>query len=258
MGLSKPQKRLLILEHGSKGSGTVEYRNPIHMQLRELIREKIEEGEYKPGEMIPSERELSTIYGLNRITVRNAIAALVNEGLLKKVQGKGTFVIKPKIERDLYTLSGFGNTLLEKGVTPSTKLLYKGRRKAGKKFSRIFGIDPESEIYNITRLRMGENEPFALEDTYILFDTIENIEEIDFGTFSLYEAFKMSGFEPERAEQTLSLVKIDGVEAKLLQMANNSAVFLFECTSYEKGGKAVEFTRSYTRGDKCSFFTELK
>lgn len=236
----------------------MDYRNPIHVQLRELLRDKIEAGEIKPGEMIPSERELSATYGLNRLTVRNSISALVNEGMLKKVQGKGTFVIKPKVERDLYTLLGLGSTLLERGINPSTRLLYKGKRQAGWKFSRIFGIDEAEQLLNITRLRMGEEEPFALEDTYVLYNAIENIEQMDFQTFSLYEAFKLNGIKLDRAEQSLTLAKIEGSEAKLLQVPSGSSVFLFECVSYDSRNKVVEFTRSYTRGDKCSFYAELK
>lgn len=236
----------------------MDYRNPIHVQLRELLRDKIEAGEIKPGEMIPSERELSATYGLNRLTVRNSISALVNEGMLKKVQGKGTFVIKPKVERDLYTLLGLGSTLLERGINPSARLLYKGIRQAGWKFSSIFGIPEDGKLLNITRLRMGEEEPFALEDTYVLYDAIENIEQIDFQTFSLYEAFRLNGIKLDRAEQSLTLVKLEGSEAKLLQVPSGSAVFFFECVSYDSSNKVVEFTRSYTRGDKCSFYTELR
>ena len=83
---------------------TVDYKSPIYLQLREVVRNKIEEGEYPPGTAIPSENELSEMYGVNRLTVRNAMDALVNEGLLKRIQGKGVFVVGNRIERDLDTL----------------------------------------------------------------------------------------------------------------------------------------------------------
>ena len=71
-----------------------EYKMPIYLQLRELIRNKIEEGEYMPGTAIPSENKLAETFGLNRLTIRNAVDALVNEGLLRRVQGKGVFVVE--------------------------------------------------------------------------------------------------------------------------------------------------------------------
>jgi len=236
----------------------MDYRSPVHAQLRELLREKIETGEIKEGEAIPSERELAATYNLNRLTVRNGISALVEEGLLKKVQGKGTFVIKPKIERDLFSLQGFNNILVQKGIQPSTKLLYAEQRAAGRKYARIFGVEEETKLFNITRLRLGGGEPYELEDTYILYDEIAEVERIDFQNFSLYEAFRLNGIKLDRGEQTLKLVKVEGEEAKLLQIPDGSSVFLFECQSYDENNKTVEVTRAYTRGDKCNFYAELK
>ena len=92
----------------------VDYKSPIYLQLREVVRGKIESGEYPPGMAIPSENELSDMYGVNRLTVRNAIDALVKEGLLKRIQGKGAFVVGDRIERDLDWLSGFRQTFTER------------------------------------------------------------------------------------------------------------------------------------------------
>ena len=74
------------------------YRTPIYLQLREIIRNRIEEGEYLPGTAIPSENKLAETYGINRLTVRNAVDTLVNEGVLQRVQGKGVFVVGDKYE----------------------------------------------------------------------------------------------------------------------------------------------------------------
>lgn len=115
------------------------YKAPIYLQLREVIRTKIEDGEYPPAMAIPSENELADTYGINRLTVRNAIHALVGEGLLKRVQGKGVYVVGKKMERDLETLGGFTQTIREKNALPSTKILVKARRHAGTKSLR-YGI----------------------------------------------------------------------------------------------------------------------
>ena len=88
----------------------IDYQSPIYLQLREVVRAKIEDGEYPPGTAIPSENVLAETYGINRLTVRNAIDALVKEGLLKRVQGKGVYVMV-KFERDLEVLGGFSQTM---------------------------------------------------------------------------------------------------------------------------------------------------
>ena len=89
----------------------ISYKSPLYIQLREVIRSKIEEEEYLPGTAIPSENQLMETYGLNRVSVRSALAALEFEGLLKSVQGKGVFVAGPKAKRNMDTLSGFHNTM---------------------------------------------------------------------------------------------------------------------------------------------------
>lgn len=230
---------------------------PMHIQLRDLIREKIEEGEFKYGELIPSEREFSAKYGLNRMTVRNAISALVSEGLLKKVHGKGTFVTKPKIGNDLYKLQGFGQMLLDKGIKPSTKLVYSGKRQAGYKYASIFGIKEEDYIYRIVRLRLGDNEPISLEDTYVPYDIIKDIELNDFQVHSLYELFEVNNIKLSTGYETLTIVKVRRSEAKLLNVIPGSSVFLLENTSLNTSKKVVEFTRSYVSSEKCIFYNDL-
>lgn len=96
----------------------ISYKSPLYIQLREVIRSKIEEEEYLPGTAIPSENQLMETYGLNRVSVRSALAALEFEGLLKSVKGKGVFVAGPKAKRNMDTLGGFHNTMHQSGETP--------------------------------------------------------------------------------------------------------------------------------------------
>src|SRR5437588_11800459 len=102
------------------------YRNsplPRYFQLKEIMRERIRSGEWKPGELIPSERELSEKYGISRMTARQAITELVNEGLFYREQGKGTFVSRHKITQQLIRLTGFTEDIKARGQRPSTKVL---------------------------------------------------------------------------------------------------------------------------------------
>ena len=122
------------------------YRSPLYIQLREVIRSKIEDGEYLPGTAIPSENQLAETYGLNRLSVRSAVEALENEGLLKSVQGKGVFVQGPKTQRDLETLGGYRHTMQERGKDASTKVLVKAVRSAGPLYARLLQLAPEDPV----------------------------------------------------------------------------------------------------------------
>lgn len=236
----------------------MDYRTPLRIQLCSLLRDKIEEGEFGYGEAIPSERELANTYGLNRMTVRSAISDLVNEGYLKKAQGRGTFVIYPKMERDLITLEGFTTTMREKGVVPSSRIIFTQVRKADYKFSNIFGVDADDDIYNLVRLRMGNDEPIALEYTYVPLKMMDWVENIDLNMVSLYDACESHGIKLLEAQQSLELSKAGKETSKFLNIKEGTMVFLFQCRTFDINKRVIEYTKSFTRGDKSCFHTDLK
>ena len=203
--------------------------------------------------MIPSENELAATYGVNRLTVRNAIDALVQEGLLRRVQGKGAFVVGNLIQRDLDSLGGFRQTVSDRKAEPGTKVLAKSSRPAGSKYAKIFGIDPEDEIFYIRRFNTANGEPVSIDHTYVPCGKVPKLNGIDLGVFSLYEVYGFYGVSPVRAWQTLDLVHLEARDARMLGMDPGQVVLLFCCTSYDERGEVVEYTRSYTCGDKCTF-----
>jgi len=231
----------------------INYRSPIYLQLREVIRNKIEESEYLPGMAIPSENDLADTYGINRMTVRNAIDVLVSEGILKRVQGRCVYVVGSKVERDLETLGGFTQTMRERNILPYTKVLVKALRKAGDKFALIFGIQPDDEIYYVKRLCSADSEPVSLDEIYIPKYIIPKLEGIDLNVFSLYEVYDFCNVTITKAWQTLDLTQLDQKDARMLGIDSSLSVMLFESTSYDDNNRVVEFARTYTRGDKCNF-----
>lgn len=234
------------------------YLSPIYLQLREVVRTKIEEGEYPPCTAIPSECDLAETYGINRQTVRNAIDALVNEGLLRRVPGKGVYVLGKKIERDLDILEGFTQTMLDKHVKPSFKVVAKVLRQAGEKYSLMFDIKPEDDICYIKRLCYADSEPVSLEEIYIPQYLVPKMGGIDLSVFSVYEVYDFYGIRLERARQTLDLVRLEQNDARMLGIDANLPVILFESTTYDDRGRIIEFNRNYARGDKCNFSVHFK
>ena len=231
----------------------VDYKSPFYLQLREVVRAKIEEGEYPPGMAIPSENELSEMYGVNRLTVRSALDALVAEGLLKRIQGKGAFVVGDLLERDLDTLTGFRQTMSERDAEPGTKILAKSRRKAGGKFARIFGIGEDDDIFYVRRLNSANGEPISIEHTYIPASKVPKLDGIDLGVFSLYEVYGFYGVSPVRAYETLDIATLEARDARMLGIDPRQFVLLLTCYTYDKSDEVIEYTCGYTRVDKCSF-----
>ncbi|MFV0555491.1 MAG: GntR family transcriptional regulator [Lactovum sp.] len=230
----------------------ISYESPMYLQLREVIRTKIEDREYLPGVSIPSESELMTNYGVNRHTVRNAIEGLVNEGLLKSIQGKGVYVLAP-IERDLESLGGFTQTMSDKKLNSKRKVLIREKRFATKKYASIFSIKDDDLIYYIKRLDYVNDEAIAIQEIFIPYNLVPNIEEINLEVFRMFDIYKFYGILPKDAWQTLDLATLTQADARLINIKKEQAVFLFSCHTYDEENKLIEFSKSYTRGDKCTF-----
>jgi GntR family transcriptional regulator len=228
-------------------------KNPMYIQLREILRSRIDDGEFIPGSAIPSESELVQTYGLHRLTVRSAIDTLVNEGLLKPVQGKGVYVVGKKLDRDLEKLTGFRQTMRERDVVPGTHVLQETRRQAGLKYGKILHLEPSDEVYYIRRLCLAENEPVSIEDIYIPFNLLNGLDAVDLNVFSLFDIYKFNGIQVTKAWQTLSVTNLDAKDARYLQIKPETKVLLFECISQDNTGRVIEFSRSFTRSDKASF-----
>ena len=138
--------------------------SPLYLQLRELIRSKIENGEYPPGTAIPSVGTLAEKYGIHRLSVRSAISALIGEGLLKSVQGKGIFVVGEKLEQDLETVGGFEQTLKASAKHFEQRLLVKASRTAGPLYASWLNCLAEEPLYYVKRLSLLDGEPLSLEE----------------------------------------------------------------------------------------------
>ena len=231
----------------------INYKSPLYIQLREVIRGKIEDGEYAPGTAIPSENQLAEMYGINRLSVRSALSALEYEGLLKSVQGKGVFVVGPKPQRDLETLGGYRHTIHRLSQPPSTRVLLKAQRKAGPYYSLLLQIDPEDDLWFIRRVNRADGEPVGLEEIYIPVSILPNLDEIDLNLFSIYDIYEWSGIRPRKGYQLLRIAPVDAAVAKLIGLDGEQAVMEFSCITHDESGRPIEFSRNLVRNDKADF-----
>ncbi|WP_075980517.1 GntR family transcriptional regulator [Bacillus massilinigeriensis] len=226
---------------------------PIYVQLRDILRDQIENGIYLPGTAIPSENELSETYGVNRLTVRTAIEGLTKEGIVRPIQGKGVYVMGGRINRDLDTLSGFSRTLREKDSEPKINVLYQKIRKAGRKYSKIFEIEEEAEIHYIKRVCFADGSPMSIEEIFVPASIMSNLNELNVSDFSMYDLYDFYKINVTNAYQTLDIVTLDQNESRLLNINTSQAVYLFSSITYADEKTPIEYAKTYVRADLCEF-----
>ncbi|MDL2249233.1 GntR family transcriptional regulator [Lachnospiraceae bacterium PF1-21] len=237
----------------------IDYRAPIYMQLRERLREKIENGEFPPGTSIPSEFVLARLYEINRITVRNAIDALVNEGLLLRVQGKGVFVLSNKVTLSLDDHQGFVSTFKQEDQTHSLKVKEqtKALRYAGKKHGETFQLDPDDYIYYLRHLTLHNDIPRTLEDLYLPAKLLPNLGEIDTALFPLEDILAFYNIRVKEVHQSMEIVSGDAKIRKFLDTPHEVSLLMLECLYVDDNEQVISYTRSYTRSDMGEYTISL-
>jgi GntR family transcriptional regulator len=238
------------------------YRNspvPRYHQLKEILRERIRSGEWKPGDLIPSERELSETYDISRMTARQAITDLVNEGVFYREQGRGTFVTQNKITQQLLHLTGFTEDIRARGQRPSTKVLAAGMLPAGETAAGQLRIAEDEPIFVLRRLRLADDEPLAIEVSMLNFKGCEQLAEEDFEHQSLYQLLESKyGIPLMEADQEIEAGLASDDEAKILNVALGSAVLHTRRTTFTDRNRPIEYAKSVYRGNKYTFHTHLK
>jgi GntR family transcriptional regulator len=238
------------------------YRNsplPRYYQLKEIMRERVQSEEWKPGDLIPSERELSEKYGISRMTARQALTDLVNEGLFYREQGKGTFVSQRKITQQLIRLTGFTEDIKARGQKPGTKVLSAEMLPADETTAEKLRIDPGTLIFRLQRLRLADDEPLAIELSQISFKGCERLLEEDLEQNSLYRLIETQyGIPLMEADQELEAGLAGSEEAQLLKISPGRPVLFTRRITYTERNQPIEYAKAVYCGNKYIFYTHLK
>ncbi|WP_078554451.1 GntR family transcriptional regulator [Bacillus alkalicellulosilyticus] len=230
---------------------------PIYYQLEELLRNKIDSGQLKEGDVIPSERTLSEDYAISRMTIRQAITNLVNEGLLVREKGRGTFVASKKIEQPLLKLTSFSEDMKMRGLVPETKIIDFTEGELTLAETRELKIEPHSIGYRVSRLRLADHSPMAYEVLTLPKSIFEGLTKETIN-LSFYDYVEGLGYTIDGAKQTLEPSLAYNLESELLQIQKGSPVLLLKRVSYLEDGRPFEFVKSIYRGDRYKFITEMK
>ncbi len=219
--------------------------SPLYRQIRELLTRSLESGEWRPGEMIPSESELAARFGVSQGTVRKAIDEMSAEHLLVRKQGRGTFVSS---HSDPHSVFRFLSIRANEGELPPLKSvpLECWRAKAGAEVARVLGIEVGAPVIVVRRLLRFGNTPAVFDELYLpgeLFADL-TLDVLKNSKVSLYNLFESQFAVPMvRAEERLSAVSADRLSAELLQVTEGSPLLLVERVSYSYGNKPVEWRK---------------
>ncbi|OCL27727.1 transcriptional regulator [Orenia metallireducens] len=229
---------------------------PLYYQLENIIREKVEKGDYAVEEQIPSERELSDIFKLSRMTVRRALNELVEEGILYRKRGQGTFVARKKIE-SVPELMGFNEHIKARGMKPENKVIEQRVIPCSKLIAEKLEIEEGTKVIFTNRLRLADGEPLAIEKSYIPYEMCPVVLEVDLSEGSIYECLKQSGYKPTEAIDEVEATLSDEDLSQILNIEVGQPVLKRERKTFSSK-KVVEFSFNFYRGDRYTIINKKK
>jgi GntR family transcriptional regulator len=227
---------------------------PLYAQLRDELRALIRNEDYGPNEQFPGDLDLAKAYGVSRVTVRQAVADLVDEGLLIRRPGKGTFVCRPKIRRQLINVAGFTARVQAAGLHPGSRLISKEIISGDHDLCERLAVPLAARILRVRRLRLTEGEPTSIEDTYLSLDRFPELEHFDFNSQSLYQFLEEEyQVKPGHAHRLLDLAYATAEEGQLLDIPPGSPLFLLRATVRSTSGDVIEYVKIRFMGDRYRF-----
>jgi GntR family transcriptional regulator len=233
--------------------------SPLYRQIKSLMLQALEDGEWGPGDVIPSETELASRFSVSQGTVRKAVDELAADNLLVRRQGKGTFVASHDDPRAFFRFLRL--VALNGEIGPSRSVpLECWRAKAGQEAARVLGIKLADPIIIVRRILEFSNKPVVLDEIYLPGDPFSGIslDELTNWQGSLYSFFESRyGVRMVRAEERLRAVAADRAAAELLKVAEGSPLLSVERVSFSYGDRPMEWRRGLYSTANHSYVNEL-
>lgn len=227
---------------------------PLYLQLKEILKNKINTGEYPENTKIPAESELIESYEVSRITVRKAVEELVEEGYLLKKQGKGTFVNRHKVFRKIEYVMGFSESCKSNGFTPTSIVLERKIIPATEGMAKKLDIAQGDDVLYIQRKRMADNIPIMLENNYFSYERYSFLMEEEL-TDSFYEVLKVQGtLAINPGETALEIVTADDQIAKIMEVAVGTPFFFMDTLINDQNNIPIHVGNQYYLGEVYRFY----
>ena len=227
---------------------------PIYYQLAKVFEKMIYSGNLNPGEKLPPENDIADHFKISRMTVRKALAELIDDDLLYSEKGKGTFVAKPRLDNVEFELQNFREEIKKRGMEPNPKLLKVKIKRANNEMSEKLHIKKGTKCLDFSLVISADNEPLIYEDKYIVYSKHKPILETELKDPSLSNLAMLHGNHyPVMSKMVLNASKADKNVANKLNIKKDAPVFVIEQTLFDSDKKPVGWGRSICRGDKFKF-----
>ena len=232
---------------------------PLYKQIKDSIMFAIDNQTILPGEKIPSLDDLSGQFGVSRMTVRQAVQELVREKKLYTVIGKGTFVTQtPKIEPPMNTVWGFSDSFTSSSGNELSRLLSMEIKKSGNEIAQKLEIEPGSRVYKLSRVRLIDHNPVAVEFSHLPHDRFLNLEKFDWNTVSLYATLRYKyHVKISSGRQFVEADCAEGEIAELLDVQPKSPVLKMDRIIMSDEGWHIEYAHTYYRADRIRLSIQM-
>jgi GntR family transcriptional regulator len=233
--------------------GPIPFYHQVYLDLRGMI----DDGRWPTGHQVPPERELAKEYGVSLITIRRALDELAREQRVERTRGRGTFVLAPRIDRDLDEPLSFSEEMQRRGFSPQTRLIAARPETATESVAAALAIEPGSPTLFLERLRTADGDPFLLEQAHLPAERFPGLLNADLERTSLYALLRdRYDTHVARSRETFEPAVLRSREAALLGVRPRTAALLVEGISFSDELIPVEFSRTYVRGDRSRYFIE--
>lgn len=229
--------------------------SPVYIQIHNHIKKDIESGRWKIGEKIPPERELSKAFGVSRMTLRQAIQTLVDEGILERKVGSGTFVARKKVQEKMIGITSFTEITESQGKTPTSKTVSYLVTTPSLSESEALSLSDKQKVLRMERIRYADKLPICFEVATVPYDLVSQFEKSEI-TSSLYKTLEKNGFEIGHAQQTVSAMLASERIADFLNLKKGEAILRLRQITELKDGQPFEYVRTQYAGERYEFYLE--
>ena len=231
---------------------------PLYHQLKEILQAQIKEGRFKLGQAIPPEWELCERYGVSRITIRRAISELEYEGYVDRQQGKGTFVIHPRIRREIGRLTSFSEEMRAQGRKPGSRLLNLQHKPADESIAFLLNLEEGDPIWIVERLRLADDEVVSFSISYLRLPPDVSLTPIELEEqVSLWSLLDKKEIYLTEGDITVEAMAADTHYTKLLDVEEGAPLLIREGINYSKEGVPVEYFKVISRVDRYKYFVHV-
>lgn len=237
-----------------------EDKSPLYHKIKNHILDRIESGEFKIGDMLPPEPELTEYYGVSKITVKRALLELSNDGIIVRKQGKGTFVAGPKLEEDISKVVALAQPVLMHAGMSRHEVLSVKTGKADTEVTRALEVGPNTPVVRIERLKIVDEEPYIYELSFISDELCPGLESkfLDWETKLIYEILQCEySLQLSRTRMTIEPTILNIQEANLLDSHEGAPAMLWRRTTFTNEDEPAEFYRAVVRGDRFKYYLEF-